>query len=92
MKFFAVAALVALTSAQASDAGTPCMKADDACGDATTMCCGIHTGGKMCTDKDCTDITSTNSVPNVVACNNKTAAVDVIVSQENADKSKTIWW
>ena len=95
MKFFALAAFTAVASAAAAPvAGTPCEKADDPCTDpsGTEMCCGIHTMGKMCTDEKCTDITSTNSVPNVVACNVKALALDVIVTQPNADKSKSIYW
>ena len=70
---FALALLVAAVYGQTPDkAGTPCEKADDTCGDAATMCCGVATGGKMCKTADCKDTTSTNPVPNFVVCNNKT--------------------
>ena len=92
MKLAVLAAFVALINAQAQATGTACEKASDACGDDTKMCCGIFSGGKMCTDDTCKDITSTNSVPNIVACNDKTTAEEWIQPQKNADGKSTIYW
>ena len=80
MKFLALFALIATASAEPSTPGTPCMKADDTCGDAATMCCGVATGGKMCKTLACAEVSSTNPVPNFVVCNTKTSPADFVLT------------
>ena len=55
------------------------------------MCCGIATGGKLCSDgvEACT--TQSDDTPNIMVCNNKDTAVDFIFSQANFDSTKTLY-
>ena len=96
MKAFLLAILVATAAGAAMKPGDACEKASDDCGDATTMCCGVATGGKMCSDNTCGTTSDTNPVPNFVVCNNKPAADGTgpkswVATQPNADASASIY-
>ena len=63
---FVLALLVANVSA---DLGTPCSFQKDECGDATKFCCGVGSGGQMCTDATCGTLIDGSTAPNAVFCN-----------------------
>ena len=71
MKF--LLAFAAAVYAQDKTVGTPCTFQKDECGDAATMCCGIATGGKMCTDETCGTLVDGSSAPNAIYCNKVTS-------------------
>ena len=80
MKFFALAATIALVSAAAEKAGTACEKAIDECGDKTTMCCGVAQNGKMCTEATCKTTVDDIPVPNFVVCNVKASPESFVIT------------
>merc|ERR1719181_1804309 len=90
MKLALLAFIVGTVLADDKPAGTPCSKAGE-CGDATKVCCGVATGGKVCTKSDCSAFFEpAQLVPNVMVCNTATPG-DIMVNQANFDNSATLY-
>merc|ERR550514_503333 len=91
MKFIALAFLGTVASQEvqaAAKAGTACTDSKG-CGDEDTMCCGTATGGKICATEACTTLST--DTPNLMVCNNKTTAVEFILTQPNFDSTKKVY-
>ena len=86
MKLIVVALVLATQVDAAQPTGHPCVTIDD-CSFLDqpnfSMCCGVATGGKVCTDSKCSTVSEVGAA-NVVVCNVRIQAEDFKISQPDA--------